>query len=385
MRRALRSRHRWMLVVAVALSGCSVVMPQTPRKPLASVAARVGINPKTYRDYAGVMHVHTTYSHDAHGTLEDVVRAANAQRLDFVVLTEHNTLQPLRDGKAGWHGNTLVLVGMELSTRGGHYLALNVSEEFDYQKMTAQQVINEVKRQGGLGFIAHPFFKKRPWTDWTVSGMTGIEAYNVAHDALDENKLRLAVWTLTATPTAFYMSLVDRPYDPLRVWDSLIEHQGRVVGIGSTDAHEFHAVGMTFAPYSIMFQLIRTHVLVPDPVLTPQGVYDALRQGHAYLSVELMAPASGFHFSAARGGAVVAIMGDEIPDEPGLTLVAELPAPAQMALMQDGRQIDSMVGLRWEIPVSGPGVYRLEVSRHNKPWIYSNPIYIRPMMAQPAG
>ena len=295
-----------------------------------------------YHDVVGAIHIHTTYSHDAHGRFEDVVRVANAQRLDYCILTEHNNLRALRDGKQGWHGMTLVLVGAELSTRSGHYLALNVSEEIDrYQPV--QDIIDEVNRQGGLGFIAHPYFKKARWKDWTATGFTGIEAYNVAHDTLDENRVRLVFWTLTAPAGPFYFSILDRPYDPLAKWDEMIRRHGRVVGIGSTDAHEFRLGGLTFAPYEIMFQMVRTHLLIPSETLTADAVYEALRNGHAYFAIELVAEAKGFSFLAAVGTRVAGVMGDEIAFEPTLHLMTWLPTSAQLTLYKDGRSIATTI------------------------------------------
>jgi hypothetical protein len=330
-----------------------------------------------YRDVVGVIHIHTRYSHDAHGRFEDVVRTANAQRLDYCILTEHNNLRALRDGKQGWHGMTLVLVGTELSTRSGHYLALNVTEEIDrYQPV--QDVIDEVNRQGGLGFIAHPYFKNGRWKDWSVTGFTGIEAYNVAHDTLDENLTRLVFWTLAAPAGPFYFSILDRPYDPLATWDELIRRHGKVVGIGSADAHEFHVGGLKFAPYEVMFRLARTHLLIPGETLTADAAYAALRQGRAYFAIELVAEAKGFSFFAAAGTRVVGVMGDEVALEPTLHLMAWLPAPAQVTLFRDGRPIATTIGQDWDIPVTEAGAYRLEAVRHDKPWIFSNPIYVRP-------
>ncbi|MBI2104002.1 MAG: CehA/McbA family metallohydrolase [Candidatus Omnitrophica bacterium] len=362
--------------VLIALAGCAV-LTHVPRlaSPLGQAPAHALDD--GYEDHAGVIHIHTTYSHDAHGRFEDAVRVANAQGLDYLLFTEHNTLQPLREGRGGWYGGVLALIGMEISTRGGHYLALNVTEEIDRHQLTAQQVIDEVNRQGGFGFIAHPYFKKARWTDWSVTGFTGVEAYNVAHDTLDENRLRLVLWTLTAAAEPFYLSLLDRPYDPLATWDELISRHGRVVGIGSSDAHEFHVGGLKFAPYEVMFQMARTHVLVPPGELTDQAIYAALRQGHAYLSMELAVPAKGFQFAAMADGKAAGIMGDEVALAPGLRLVASLPAPAQLSLFKDGRRIASTTDTAWEIPVTQPGAYRLEAMRHNKPWIFSNPIYVR--------
>ena len=374
--------HLIALALLIAL-GCAAI---TTSLPVLQHAPRPDQRPQPptvteahgYADYTGVLHVHTTYSHDAHGLFSDVVRVTNAQHIDFATITDHNTLAALRDGLQGWHGETLVLVGEELSTRSGHYLALNVHEEVDKDKRSTQQVIDDVNRQGGLGFIAHPFFKTARWRDWTVTGFTGIEGYNVAHDTLDENKVRLALWTLTVPAEPFYYSILDRPYDPLATWDRLISERGHITGIGSTDAHEFHAMGLKFAPYEIMFQLARTHVLIPSRTLTDAGIYDALRRGHAYFSIELVAQAKGFMFSAMDGNTLAGIMGDDVTLTDHLTLNASLPTAAQLTLFHDGRAIASKTGASWQVPVTAPGAYRLEAARHGKPWIFSNPIYVRP-------
>ena len=372
------SRRRWVLLTAgfLYIGGCAVVSKMGYRAvPTPSSPQPVLDHP--YHDYVGVIHIHTKYS-DGAGTFEEIARIANSQHLDYLVVTDHNTLKPLRDGKQGWHGMTLVLVGMEISTRGGHYVAMNVTEEINRDKLDTQQIIDEVNRQGGLGFIAHPYFKKRRWTDWSVHGMAGIEAYNVAHDTLDENKMRLVMWTFGMPVEPFYASILDRPYDPLNKWDQMIARHGRLTGIGSSDAHEVRVMGLKFAPYEIMFQLIRTHVLLPTDTLTDQGVYQALRDGHAYFAIELFTPAKGFFFAAQQEDRIVGIMGDEIPWVPGLHLAVTLPAPAQLTLMRDGQPVATITTQRWTVPVETPGTYRVEATRHDKPWIFSNPIYVRP-------
>jgi len=380
-----QQRYGWIrpsaicgLLCAMLAAGCAVMTRL--HRPYAPEQGNVqsDVPDDGYHDYVGVIHVHTTYSHDAMGTFEDAVRVANAQRLDYLVLTEHNNLQALRDGKQGWHGTTLMLIGMEISTQGGHYIAMNVTEDINRHVMTTQQIIDEVNRQGGFGFIAHPFFKKGRWRDWSVTGFTGIEAYNVAHDTLDENRMRLVMWTLTVPAEPFYLSILQRPYDPLSTWDELIRRHHRVVGIGSSDAHEFHLFGLKFAPYEVMFQFIRTHVLIPSQTLEASAVYEALRNGHAYFAIELLAEAKGFSFMAHNDERILGIMGDEIALEPNLRLTAVLPAPAQLALFRDGQPIATATTQTWEVPVDSPGVYRLEASRHDQPWIFSNPIYILP-------
>ena len=59
----------------------------------------------------------------------------------------------------------------------------------------------------------------------------------------------------------------------------------------------------------------------------------------------------------------------------------EAPARAQLRLLRDGTVIARQTGRVLEWMDSSPGVYRAEASRFfrlaNRPWIYSNPIYVR--------
>ena len=380
-------RGRWhagllaLAVVGGGIAGCAVLSRLRRFAPRPTPQASDRALDDGYHDVVGVIHIHTRYS-DGAGTYEEIARIANDQRLDYLIVTDHNTLAPLADGKQGWYGATLVLVGTEISTRDGHYLALRVTSEIDRTKPT-QEIIDEVNRQGGLGFIAHPYYKRRRWTDWGVTGITGIEAYNIAHDALDENSVRLALWTLAVPVEAFYQSIIDRPYDALRAWDEMILRHRRLVGIGASDAHEVRVLGLAFAPYDVMFRLIRTHLLLPSETLTEENLYEALSSGHAYFSVELSVEARGFMFTATEEERVVGIMGDEVAWTPTLHLRARLPAAAQLTLYRNGQPVGEHIGQAWDVPVTEPGAYRLEASRHDVPWIFSNPIYVRPSAAPP--
>jgi len=68
-------------------------------------------------EYTAVLHVHSRYSHDGRGSVEEIGAAAARAGVRVVFLTEHNTLAALRDGKEGWHGPTLVL-SVRRSPRG---------------------------------------------------------------------------------------------------------------------------------------------------------------------------------------------------------------------------------------------------------------------------
>ena len=89
-----------------------------------------------------------------------------------------------------------------------------------------------------------------------------------------------------------------------------------------------------------------------------------------------MADARGFTFMADDTKQVLGVMGETVSLRPDLQLTAILPAPAELTLFKDGRALATATQMLWHVPITQPGVYRLEASRHDKPWIFSNPIYV---------
>jgi len=138
---------------------------------------------------------------------------------------------------------------------------------------------------------------------------------------------------------------------------------------------------------------VNTHVLAPSetaekfkafsPGLTTEGLVAALRAGRSFAAFNLLADAGGFRFTAhaGDGGAVVAVLGDEVPMQAGLTLVAQSPVPGLLELLRDGVPIQRQEGRELRHQVDRPGVYRVEVSLKVvdrwRPWIFANPIYVR--------
>ena len=75
------------------------------------------------------------------------------------------------------------------------------------------------------------------------------------------------------------------------------------------------------------------------------------------------------------------VMGDEVPFSPGLKLAAQFPAPCKIRVLNGGKVIAEQSGERLDQGITSAGVYRvegwLEVGGEERPWIYSNPIYVR--------
>lgn len=354
-------------------------------------------------DYAGIIHVHSRYS-DGSGDFPEIIEAAKQAGAQYLITADHNTLKPLEDGWEGWHGETLVLIGNEISTKAGHYLALNTNKNIWHQDRQAQPVIDEVINQGGLGFLAHPYSLKRPWTDWGVEGYTGLEVVNLEAMMWKSFRQPFSLFYLLRDLLKFKLfnfnimqSLVNlRPSAELEQWDRLAKER-KVVGIGSVDAHaalKMNDKVYSFPSYQESLPTVYTHLLLKNPltgdVNRDKGqIYQALAQGHAYIAFDGLIPAKGFCFLARGEQDEEVLLGDELQLAGPVQLSATLPRGIEglINLYQDGKLIKKIRGEELNYSTTTPGVYRIEVecypknllgrcSSVAKPWIYSNPIYL---------
>lgn len=347
------------------------------------------------------LHMHTFYS-DGHASHAQIGQAALRAGLDAVIVTDHNVLvngveSYYQDGQR----RVLLLVGEEIHNQArqpqkSHLLVFGAKREIAPFADDPQKLIERARQYGGLTFLAHIVDPAAPavnqedlsWTDWQVSGYTGIELWN----GFSEFKTRLKS-RLHAIYYAYnFIRVASGPLPgALQKWDELLNNGKRVVAIGGSDAHGLPAklgpLRRTVFPYEEHFKAINTHLLLPSP-LTGELVEDkrlvlqALELGHAFIGYDLPGSTRGFRFTA-KGREQTAWMGDEISAKYGITLQIRLPAPAECRLIKDGKLIKS-----WQKSdtlvhnTPEPGVYRVEVYREYlgklRGWIYSNPIYVTP-------
>ncbi|MBA2731737.1 MAG: hypothetical protein H0U54_02475, partial [Acidobacteria bacterium] len=180
-------------------------------------------------------------------------------------------------------------------------------------------------------------------------------------------------------------------------WDELIAAKNRkVVAIAGNDAHANvgfqvgdrtgkRLIGVHLDPYERTFSVVRNHVLIEkEKPLTSETLLAALASGHCYIAFDLFGDSTGFTFSAENSQGRK-IMGDEIELLDGVRLIITTPVQSRVLLIKDGQVIRDEDGAsRKEFPIAERGVYRVEVYLtqlgslvKDKPWIISNPIYIR--------
>jgi PHP domain-containing protein len=346
-------------------------------------------------DLAGVIHLHTRYS-DGTGSVADVVRAASANGLDYLLLTDHDTLAARDRGEEGWHGDVLMLVGEEVSPyRRNHYLAFGLERPIDHRDLTPQEIVNRVNEAGGFGFLSHPFSKGSerfsrggrgmPWGDLDAEGYTGLELWSFVTDTAERVNSIRDLLRFIAAPGHF----IDHPpARNLELWEDICARR-RCVALGGVDAHQIgirvgNRVPLRLMAYKRSFKYLRTHLLADHPLTGSLNedrelVYTAMRAGHAYIAIDALAPAKGFRFWAEGDHELE--QGDEAPAYTA-TLRARAPHQARLRLLRNGREIAGGPALTsLEHEVHETGVYRveayLEAHGRERTWILSNPIYLR--------
>lgn len=118
-----------------------------------------------YKWYVGVTHCHTTAS-DGGLTIDELVVSAKKNKLDFVMITDHNVnCKELPEAE----GVTLIY-GAELSKDGGHCNMWGVKDVIDQEDYddceTYEQFLNvknKAVERGAVICMNHPHCKQCPW------------------------------------------------------------------------------------------------------------------------------------------------------------------------------------------------------------------------------
>lgn len=99
------------------------------------------------------LHVHTVYS-DSVITLEDLVFYSKQSGLNAVAITDHNCIEGVRQFSK--QTDFLIIPGIEVSSKHGHIVGLNVHEVIP-RGLSADETVDRIHRAGGIAIACHPF------------------------------------------------------------------------------------------------------------------------------------------------------------------------------------------------------------------------------------
>ncbi len=354
-------------------------------------------------EYSGALHIHSLYS-DGTGKIEDIAKAAYDSDLDFIMMSDHNTLQPKKDGYEKWLNNVMVIIGYEVNdiNNKNHYLTFGMDEVIGTYsvlengelgcKLSAREYVKQIKERGGIGFLAHPDEVRAhlpqhpsyPWTEEDTDDYTGIEIWNHMSEWIEgmneNNKLDRFLHPLK--------SISAPPAKSLSRWDNAAQRR-HVTAIGGVDAHAHKQNLMGFFeveifPYKVLFKSIRTHILTESKIekndnktfnSSKEKILKALKEGKCFISNYYHGNAKGFRFFAEYKGKSY-FTGETIKAEKGDNIIFKtlVPKATKIKLIYNGNVVNEKDGMEATWDAGKAGVYRVECWQNGKGWIFSNHI-----------
>jgi predicted metal-dependent phosphoesterase TrpH len=146
------------------------------------------------------MHMHTDHSHDCATPVEVLLATAREQNLGAIAVTDHNEISgALAAREQAQAAGVKVVIGEEVKTASqGEVIGLFVEERIP-RGLSMAETVAEIKRQGGLVYVPHPFDRMHAVPDYehllpVLDEVDAIEVFNprVAIGAFNEEAARFA-------------------------------------------------------------------------------------------------------------------------------------------------------------------------------------------------
>lgn len=312
------------LVAAVIFFLLATLPPNPLRVDLSSASQDV-----VRRTVAGAYHIHTSRS-DGAEPKESIAAAAARAGLRFAIFTDHGDGTRTPDPPA-YIAGVLCIDGVEISTNGGHYVAIDMPPAPYPLAGEPAAVVEDVARLGGFGIVAHADSRKPElaWRDWGAP-FDGLEWLSIDSEWRDESRTALAraIAQYLIRPAPAIASILDRPDATLNRWSSMLRERP-VVALAGADAHggvRQRAEGGLPAgigpSYEATFRTLSNRVLLERPFTGDAAsdarlLLDAIRRGRVYTVIDAIASPALFDFNpsspswAIPPGSRVEQMGDK--------------------------------------------------------------------------
>jgi len=325
--------------------------------PARAVAPRAGPG----RWYKGDFHSHTVHS-DGLNTIEEYAAAAPRAGLDFLAITDHNTVSHF-DEIAGRPADSFLLIpGEEVTTFWGHANVWGLGGWVDFRchdDATMQQLVDWVHARGALFSPNHP---KTGWP-WEFAGVRGFHAVEAWQ----------GVWR-------FFNE------ESLDFWERRLRAGERPTAVGGSDCHSLPPA-QPKQPWTVGTPCTWVYC---RGALDEAGVLDAVRRGNVFLSED---PTGPFLELDATCGGRSYMAGDCIETRAGAPLHLRLhyqgPAEKKVRLLRNGEVWQQAIAdkedvtLEFDLPADEPGYVRADVmgfrgrpERGEVVHAMTNPVYL---------
>lgn len=104
------------------------------------------------------LHCHTWRSSDSATSYRALIAAVQRRQIDVLAVTDHNRIEGALE--MAEQAPFQVIVGEEISTREGEIIGLFL-RDFIPPRLSPEETVDEIKRQGGVVYVPHPFDRVR--------------------------------------------------------------------------------------------------------------------------------------------------------------------------------------------------------------------------------
>ena len=144
------------------------------------------------------LHMHTDHSHDCATPVDRLLETAIERGLGAIAVTDHNEISGALEARERANG-IKVIVAEEVKTADqGEVIGLFIEEKIP-RGLTLEETIAEIRRQGGLVYVPHPFDRLHSVPDYehllhVIEHIDAIEVFNprVAMKSFNEEAARFA-------------------------------------------------------------------------------------------------------------------------------------------------------------------------------------------------
>ena len=174
------------------------------------------------------LHIHTIYSYDGTASVPDVLQRAQNLGLHVIAITDHDEIAgALKALELASAYGVEVLPGIEVTTRQGDLLALNITEKIQPDKPLVETILR-VRELGGFCIVPHP-----------AAGGMGMRSLS-AHAILKALRNPDVAQTLIAIET-YNATIIDRTSNR---YARILANRLDIVRTASSDAHMLEAIGL---------------------------------------------------------------------------------------------------------------------------------------------
>ncbi len=335
--------------------------------------------------YLGAIHIHSKFS-DGTGDVIAISRAAKDAGLDWIIITDHDNL----DIQEGFYNGVCVIKGEEISPQtSNHYLALGIKEIIS-SELKPEEYVQEVRNQGGFGFVAHPDesdFRKNgnkpiKWLDKTIVP-DGIEIWNWfstwGDNYSDKNIFKLIYAYL------FKHNLITKPKEEtLKWWDELNNSSEKIVpAVAGVDAHALkinkYIIPVTIFPYKELFKTITNVIYLDEPLSNDfdsakEQILNSIKTGKNLIVNRHLCKEIPEIYVESSKASVYSGRTLNLDDETYINV--KLHKKFEINIMFEGQLIWSKRARCAKFHVQKKGKYRVEIGTNELGYAYSNPIIL---------